>query len=142
MGFLVFGAEAPLRREGDADRVGHGLAAADEGADLAAVRAFMGGARVAAQAAGDVGADLRAGFFRRIWRRRRRWWRRFVRTGAGQVLAGNAVVVAVEPVGVARQEVFLGFGLVREVGAVVIERRRFGRRGKPRDRDRGGDANQ
>lgn len=48
--------------------------------------------------------------------------------GAGEVLAGDAVVVAVEVVRVAREEVFLGFGLVGEVGAVVVEGAGAGRR--------------
>jgi len=96
----------------------------------------VGRARVLAQPTGDVGADPRPRFFRRFrGRRRRRFLRRGVRARARQVLAGSAVVVAIQAVGIAREEVFLGFGLAREVGAVVIERLRFRRR---RDGGEGG----
>jgi len=92
------------------------------------VAAFVGRSRVFAQPAGDVGADPRPGFFGGFGRGRRWGIFRAVRARARKVLAGDAVVVAVEPVGIARQEVFLRFRLVREVGAVVVERFRVGRR--------------
>jgi len=99
------------------------------------VAAFVSRARVFAQPAGDVGADPRSCFLRRFGRGwRRRFFRRGVRARARQVLAGAAVLVTVEVVGVARQEVFLRFRLVGEVGAVVIERLRSGRRGDGGDR--------
>jgi hypothetical protein len=95
-----------------------------------AVAAFVGRAGVLTEPAGDVGADSRPGLFGRFGRRRRRrFFRRGVRAGARQVLAGDAVVVPVEPVGIAWQQVFLRFRLVREVGAVVVERLRLRRRG-------------
>jgi hypothetical protein len=73
-----------------------------------------------AEPAGDVGPVFGPRFFRRFfgWRGR---GRRAGRAGAGEVLAGNPVVVAVEVVRVARQQVFLRFGLVGEIGAVVVE---------------------
>jgi len=92
--------------------------------------AFVRGLRVPAQPAGDVGPVFGPGFFRRFFGRRGRGSRWGAgRARAGKVLAGDAVVVPVEVVRVARQEVFLGFGLVGEVGAVVVERLRRGGRG-------------
>ena len=38
----------------------------------------------------------------------------------GEVLAGDPIVVAVEAVGIARFEVFLGFLLGYEIGAVIV----------------------
>jgi hypothetical protein len=86
------------------------------------------GLGVAAEPAGDVGTVFGPHFFRRFFGRRGRG-RRAGRTGAGKVLAGDPVVVAVEVVRVAWQQVFLGLGLVGEVGAVVVERLRS-RRGR------------
>ena len=50
----------------------------------------------------------------------------------GKILAGNPIVVAVEAVGIARFEVFLGFLLGCEIGAVVVNSagRRSGEKGK------------
>ena len=100
----------------------------------------MRGLGVAAEPAGHVCPIRRprrfGGFFG--WRGRRRG---FVRAGAGQELAGAAVVVAVEAVWVARQQVFLGIGLVGEVGAVVVERLRRRRRRVESD-DPGGKEDQ
>lgn len=66
----------------------------------------------------------------------RGWWRHrrgfvaagFGRAGTGQVLAGDPVVVTVESVGIAISGVFLGFGLICEVGAVVVKGLRRARR--------------
>jgi len=43
---------------------------------------------------------------------------RTVGARAWKVLAGDAVVVPVEPVGIAGIEMFLGFALIGEIGAV------------------------
>jgi hypothetical protein len=83
----------------------------------------VSGLRIPTEPAGNVGAVFGSRFFRRFFGRRGRG-RRAGRAGAGKVLAGDPVVVAVEVVGVARQQIFLGFGLVGEVGAVVVERLR------------------
>lgn len=71
----------------------------------------------------------------RLRRRRSRLGRGFFRCAsgrvaarAGQVLAGDPVAVGVEPVRIARAEIFLGFGLIREVGAVVVTSHRSRRR--------------
>lgn len=75
-------------------------------------------------ATSDRGLQLRG--FRR-WGRRRRgraastpFPTGTVGARAGQVLTGDAVSVGVEVVGVAGQEVFLSFGLIGEVGAVIV----------------------
>jgi hypothetical protein len=96
------------------------------------VAAFVCGLGVPAQPAGDVGAVFGPRFFRRFFGRRGRG-RRIGGAGAGKVLAGDAVVIAVEVVRVARQQVFLRFGLVGEVGAVVVEGLRRGRGRLQRD---------
>jgi hypothetical protein len=132
-GLLSSRAETPTGREPDADGVGGGDRTSEEGADLAAVRAFVRRPRVPAETAGDVCAKPSSNFFRRFFSRRWGWgWRRRWRAAASawarQILAGDAVVVSVEVVWVARQQVPLRFGLVGEVGAVVVERLRRRRR--------------
>lgn len=146
-GLLSSRAEASAGREPDADGVGSGDRTSKEGADLGAVCAFVRRSRVRTEAAGDVGAVPGADFFRRFFDRSRRWGRRWRgslrsadRARTRQVLAGGAVVVPVEVVGVTRQQVFLRFGLVGEVGAVVVERPRRGwRRLRGDDGEREGD---
>jgi hypothetical protein len=82
------------------------------------------------------GSPLRGGLLQlRRFRRRRRVRRPSASITAatsssarGKVLTGNPVVVAVEPVGIARQQVFLRFLLGGEVGAVIVDgRSRTGR---------------
>jgi hypothetical protein len=94
--------------------------------------AFVRRLCVTAKPAGDVGPEFGTHFFRRFFGQRGRG-RCAGRTGAGKVLTRDPVVVAVEVVRVARQQVFLGFGLVGEVGAVVVERLRRGRGRLQRD---------
>jgi hypothetical protein len=98
------------------------------------------GLGVAAEPAGDVSPVFGPRFFRRFFGRRRRG-RRAGRAGAGEVLAGDPVVVAVEVVRVARQQVFLRFGLVGEIGAVVVERL-CSRRGRLQRDDAGAERNE
>jgi hypothetical protein len=133
-GFLPAGTDAPVGGELDADRVGGGHRAAEEGAELAAVPAFVCRPGALAQPAGDVGPGDRPGFFGRFFGLRRGSRRGAGRAGAGKVLAGDPVVVPVEVVGVAGQQIFLRFGLVGEVGAVVVEGLRRWRRGEQGDR--------
>lgn len=100
-------------------------------------------------AASDRGLQLR-GFRRRGGSRRGGAASTPFLTGAvgaraGQVLAGDAVSVGVEVVGVAGEQVFLGFGLVREIGAVVVGSGGYrlsgggswAREGKSKDEDEG-----
>ena len=107
-----------LPREFDADGVGGRSGASEEGSDLAPVRTFTRRSRIGAQSASHVSADMEWSFLRGL----RRWGRRrAVRARTWQGLAGDAVVVAVQGIGVARQQVFLRFRLIREVRAVVVE---------------------
>jgi hypothetical protein len=112
-GELADRAEVATGREVDANPVADFRGAAKEGTDLAVAGAAGGAGSVGAEAAGDVDVVGRFGrfffgFFLFDRRRRRRGGcrrrsdaRRRRGARAGKVLAGDAVVVGVEAVGVA-----------------------------------------
>lgn len=136
-GALFFCTETPPVRKAQANRVSSGDGAFEERSRLVPQPTSMRRIGMTTSVAPDVDAVFRCDHFfdrsgggnGRRWRwrrRRRRFANRARRARARQVLTSHPVVVPIEVVWIARQQIPLRFGLSGEIRAVVIERLSFG----------------